>query len=234
MMSPVGATTTGALTVAATAAAAMALATWATAKMRAGTILGRARNQPPARVADLRTGDLVLFRWHTVPAVHDLVSAFTHVGLVVHGPGGAYLLETHMRGDGKDMGSARGGVHMYPLARRVGLYRGSVFALRLRPGASRPDAARLWSMLPGVHDVPFPARYARLFARRCVMGLGGGDAGVWKRGMFCSELVAAVLRATGTLSAAHDVSCTTPESFVGATGPDGTLVFGPPTRLARN
>lgn len=211
------------LTLAAVAVALMACVHCA-AWVRSKSLDGLAR----VDMDNLRTGDLVLFRWHTVGPVHQLFSVFTHVGMVVQRGGVKYILETHRRGDAACMGVFTGGVHLHRLHARVRAYRGRVFAQRLRPDAA-PDARNLWRRLPSLSDIPYDDHHRSHFGSCCVAGSVCAGCGRCerRRGMFCSEFVGLLLQLLGLLPPDAELGCLTPESFVHLQV-GGERLFGPP------
>lgn len=169
----------------------------------------------------LRTGDLLLFISSSASPVTQLISVFTHVGMVVERGGAQYILETHEQGDAARLGVFTGGVHLHPLRARVLAYEGRVCALRLRPGAA-PDELNLWRHLPSLSDIPFHSRYRSHYAGCCVAKSGCGR----RAGMFCSEFVGLLLKLLGLLPPETPLQCLTPESFVSLS------MYAPPVFLS--
>lgn len=189
--------------------------------------LGRQMDMPRCPLGDVRTGDVVLFRWDGTDFVHDLVSTFSHVGIVVVRGSEPWILETHKDGDGLRPG---GGVRAYPLKPRVRTYPGAAWVLKL-------DRTR-WDILPKdlesampeffhkPYDTEHKTRLATCFADS-VLGLPGGHGSAK---MFCSEFVGELLRRVGVLPREYDTACLTPESFVYLTA-DARRVFPEMLRL---
>lgn len=155
-----------------------------------------------------RTGDLVLFRWDGIDAAHELVSAFTHVGIVVMVRGRPCILETHRDGDARHMGIDGGGVRLYPLDLRVCTYPGGAWLLR----ANRTvDERALWRAARDLAGVPYDDDHRAHILRTCLLGR---PPKVPRDAMFCSEFVGELLVRAGVLPRHVGTSCLTPESFV--------------------
>lgn len=160
----------------------------------------------------LQTGDLVLFRWDGIDALHELVSAFTHVGMVVVVRGQPYILETHRDGDARRMGCEGGGVRVYPLQPRVRTYAGAAWALTLDRTRWRVDARALYEAARDLARVPYDDDHRAHILGTCVLGRAPKPG---RASMFCSEFVGELLARAGVLpKSGYDTSCLTPESFV--------------------
>lgn len=176
--------------------------------------LGDMLDLPRCPLADVQTGDVVLFRWDGTDLVHDLVSTFSHVGLVVLRGTEPWILETHRDGDGLNPGGS-GGVRAYPLKHRTQTYPGAAWVLRLDRERWSVRAEDVEAALPDLFHRPYDyghkSRLASCFADS-VLGLGGRSHGA--HSMFCSEFVGELLRHAGVLPNAYNTACLTPESFV--------------------
>lgn len=167
----------------------------------------------------LRTGDLVLFRYNEASLAHDLVSPFTHVGMVVDFDGKKCIIESHNRGDAKALGVLDGGVHVYDLKDRVRTYEGCTFVLRMRHGLHVDPGAEKYmkSKIPEEYAaIPYYESYASHIGMYCLPKALCDtcfDKPV-RRGMFCSEFVGLLLGDLGVLPPGRDVDCLTPTSFV--------------------
>jgi hypothetical protein len=130
------------------------------------------------------TGDLVYFRRDGVDPMHDWVSPYTHVAmLVVHPVTRVPLLaETVAEGDS----GMSAGVHVTDARARLSAYSGAVFASRIQ----KPLNAM--QVLDAVHDVktvPYP-RHVRWRVAECILRPLSHPSSAT---MQCSELVAYVL-----------------------------------------
>lgn len=191
-----------------------ALATLASLVGATGVLVTRsaATHMPVCSLTSARTGDVVLFRWDGTGIVHDLVSTYSHVGLVIVRDGEPWILETHKVGDARDLGYGGDGVRAYPLAERVQTYPGAAWILRLHPSlsVSSKDLERAFASLESTpYDYHSTKRMASCFVDT-VLGVGGSHA---SHKMFCSEFVGELLRRLGVLSSEYDTACLTPESF---------------------
>lgn len=160
-----------------------------------------------------RTGDVVLFRWDRTGIVHDLVSVFSHVGLVVERDGQPWILETHKHGDARALGYEGGGVRAYPLADRVRTYPGAAWVLKLDRTRWQVDSRRLERAFSSLADRPYDEDHVRRLGSCFVetaLGVGGSHG---SRAMFCSEFVGELLKGAGVFARGYDTACLTPESF---------------------
>lgn len=200
-------------------AAVTALAALASAVGVAGAMAARAAHihadTPMCPFANVQTGDVVLFRWDGTDAVHDLVSTFSHVGLVILRGGEPWILETHRHGDGPVGSGGGGGVRAYPLRTRVQTYPGAAWILKLNRSRWQVRPEDLDAALPELYEKPYDydhkSRLASCFAD-AVLGLPGRHHKD-RQEMFCSEFVGELLRRVGVLPQEYDTSCLTPESF---------------------
>lgn len=152
-----------------------------------------------------RTGDLVFFRAREVDLVHDLVSGFTHVGVVFRGPGeDARLLE--IRG-GDEVRGRKSGVSAPDLGRRVDEFDGQVC---VAPVKTAVDARRMARAFGALKHASYPDRL-RMHVAGCKLwpAYAPGDAT-----MMCSEFALRLLGAAGGLRVRW--RCQTPSDVMAA------------------
>jgi len=77
----------------------------------------------------VNTGDIILFRSYKIDIIHDIISPFTHIGLIIVQNNNYYILETHKKGDTKYMGFDTEGPNLYALYERLSKYKGELFIL---------------------------------------------------------------------------------------------------------
>lgn len=178
----------------------------------------RVQGLPSDGVDSLRTGDVILFRWRGISGAHELVSAFSHVGLVVVPRDGTrWVVEIHKDGDARAMGVEGGGVRAYPLRQRVATYPGTAYALKLDRARFDVDAAAILGALPELVSTPYDTAHKTHLGEHCVPKavcpscFGPSPK---RDGMFCSEFVGVLLQRAGVLPSDTDTGCLTPESFV--------------------
>lgn len=177
--------------------------------------------------ASLRTGDIILFRNKRASLAHDLVSPFTHIGMVVVHGDKKLTLETHAPGDTKALGVDRGGVNMYDLNRRLETYQGMMYVLKARPGLiNRGAQAILKRNIAKYMTIPYDdgaiahiGMYC-LPKRVCNVCFKAQE----RTRMFCSEFLGLVLQDMGILPPHLEIGCLTPTSFVNLTQ-NGTRLF---------
>lgn len=167
----------------------------------------------------LRTGDLVLFRSRAADPLRSVVSAFSHVGMVVDPGKGSgrpkLVLETHHEGDTDHMGfKRRGGVNLYDLDHRVATYDGNVYVLSLDPGFTL-DGAAVLDRVGAYAKMPFADGYRSWYIQQCMLRRGPRQP---PTAVFCSQFVGLVLRDFGVLPPDANVWCLNPQSFVAMEG----------------
>ena len=141
-------------------------------------------------LVEARSGDLVFFRARDIDLAHDLVSGFTHVGVVLRGGGGEEPRLLELRG-GAEAGGAATGVSSTDLRLRVLDTDGAVFVARVR----RPvDGAALGRSFNSLARSPYPARLrAHVAACKLWPAYDPGAA------MMCSEFAMRVLHGAGVM-----------------------------------
>lgn len=176
-------------------------------------------SQPWSRLREnLKTGDIVLFSGDTFAA--RLVRCFTgspwsHVGLVVRlpdMPGTPLLWEATRASKVSDIshGRAFDGVQLVSLDDRVVSYRGRIAVRRLQGVSADAEArARLDALMQAWHALPY-----RNFVRKHLSAwLRGSESLAWRKGGFCSELVAEVYRQWRLLPAERPAAHYVPRDF---------------------
>lgn len=153
------------------------------------------------RLADIRSGDIVLFE--TAGARRSLLesaaTSFSHVGIVVDG--GSRILEAH----GPEV-TGTPGTFTYDLKNRVSTYKGAIWIARY-PRQQVPP-----TILPARYvGIPYDSWYLRTF----VFGRRGASI------IFCSELVARVLRDDLGMRSNRTPHRTTPDDLATVYDPDG-------------
>lgn len=166
---------------------------------------------------NLQTGDLVLFRWHTVDILHDIISPFTHVGIVIILNNKKYILETHLKGDTKHMGNEAGGVHLYELQKRIDMYDGDNFILKIKDNLiNDTNSQTLYNNFSLYSKIPFHDNYTGHYKNYCLPKMACDKCFAYyeRKGMFCSEFVGFLLQELKILDKKHPIDCLTPSSFL--------------------
>ena len=159
-----------------------------------------------------QTGDLVLFRWFEVSPLHDLISTFTHVGMVVEIDGTKYIIESHLKGDTKHMGVHTGGVHLYDFDKRLSSYEGYKYLVKLKKHPSPNATKRFIANIPKYKQIPFYDDYTGYFKNICLPNRFCKSC-VQRRdrqGMFCSEFIGFCLKELQILEQDFDYHCLVP------------------------
>lgn len=165
---------------------------------------------------EAETGDLILFRWHTVDVLHELFSSFTHVGMIIEINSKKYILETHLKGDTIHMGYKSGGVHIYDLEERINMYEGDNYILKInRDLINKSNEKILYDNLQDYLLIPFQDEYRDHYTNVCIPNMFcDGCVKSTKKGMFCSEFIGFLLRELGILNEKVNTNCLTPSSFI--------------------
>lgn len=163
------------------------------------------------------TGDIVYFRWNTVAFEHELISPFTHIGIViVKSDGNKYILETHLSGDTNDIGIYKGGINIYPLKLRLTSYQGHKFISKLSNFA-RPSHKDIQDFIMKIDDyknnIPFHDDYKGYFINNCLKNRIFNSELQNKKGMFCSEFIGYCLTQLNITSKDFNFKCLVPGDF---------------------
>jgi hypothetical protein len=169
-----------------------------------------------------KTGDLILFRWHSVDIFHEMISPFTHVGMVVELNHQKYILETHSPGDTLHMGYETGGVHLYPLKQRISMYKGSNFLLKLNKNYNISIDE---NMIVQYYSIPFYDKYRQHYTEYCLPKKICNECISSKKleSMFCSQFIGFLLQETGILDKNVNIDCLIPNDFITIQNKNGKL-----------
>lgn len=165
------------------------------------------------------TGDLLLFRWHSVNLIQNFVSFFTHVGIVVEIENKKYILETHLKGDTAHMGVTDGGVHLYDLKERINMYNGYNFLLQLKEKYRNKNYEQIIKKnLNNYLKLPFFDNYKSYYMRQCfprkICNTCFSQAPPDTEMNYCSQFVGIVLKDLGVLDKNTNVNCISPYDFI--------------------
>ena len=177
------------------------------------------------------TGDIIYFRWKDVEFQHELISPFTHIGVVVSNQrsGEKYIIETHLAGDTSNMGVFTGGIHVYPFKLRLEKYEGHTFLSQLndndRPLMNVPEF--LGKVKQYKTTIPFHDDYNGYFKRNCLKNRICKNCFdiEEKKGMFCSEFTAFCLKELGIVEQDFNHKCMVPGDFRYIENSDGRNIY---------
>lgn len=166
-----------------------------------------------------KTGDILLFRWNTVDLVHNFVSFFTHVGIVVEIDNQKYILETHLKGDTKHMGNPNGGVHLYDLKDRIEMYNGHNFLLPLKDKFKSPNYNKIIKdNLDKYLKLQFFDNYKKYYMHQClprkICKTCFAQSSPDTKYIYCSQFVGMILKDLGLLDKKMDINCISPYDFI--------------------
>lgn len=165
----------------------------------------------------LKTGDLILFRWHSIDAMESLVTSFTHVGMVVKLNNNLYILETHMKGDTSHMGYETSGVNIYDLKNRINSYKGNIFLLPIKKKfMTFENEKEIILNITNYKKIPFHDKYENHFKNICLLKKICKNCinKTNKNEMFCSEFISKILQDINLMNENDDISCMTPHDLL--------------------
>ncbi len=166
-----------------------------------------------------KTGDILLFRWNKVDLVHNFISFFTHVGIVVEIDDKKYILETHLKGDTRHMGNPNGGVHLYDFKDRVNMYNGHNFLLPLKTKfKSRVHNKIIKDNISRYLKLPFFENYKKYYINQCLprkfcktcFSQPSPDTNY----IYCSQFVGMILKDLDLINKNTDINCISPYDFI--------------------
>lgn len=163
------------------------------------------------------TGDLIFFRWKEVSPYHEILSSFTHIGVVIVDNGEKYIVETHLEGDTSNIGVFSGGIHIYPLILRLKNYDGHLFLSKLNINDKPNINTKLF--LKNIEQykktIPFHNDYRNYFKKNCIKNrLCKNCFSIEEKvGMFCSEFIAFCLKELDIVDKDFEHRCIIPVDF---------------------
>lgn len=177
------------------------------------------------------TGDLVYFRWKEVVFSHEIISPFTHIGLIVIHPETKekLIVETHLAGDTSHIGIYKGGINIYPLKLRLSTYEGHAFLTKLKSKPLERDSVKFWNNLKTFKsEIPFHDEYAEYFTKNCLKKrLCKNCFDIDKKeGMFCSEFIGFALKQLNMVPQTFNHECLAPGDFRYIKNDKGEYLYG--------
>ena len=178
------------------------------------------KNTTTSEIYELaKTGDILLFRWNTVDLVHNFISFFTHVGIVVEIEDQKYILETHLKGDTKHMGNLHGGVHLYDFKDRINMYNGHNFLLPLKERFRNPNHSQIIKdNLDKYFNLPFFDNYKKYYMHQClprkICKTCFSNSSPDTKYIYCSQFAGMVLKDLGLISKDMNINCISPYDFI--------------------
>jgi len=185
------------------------------------------------KICDLAdTGDIIYFRWSNVDILHEIVSPFTHIGLVLIDPYTKYkyIIETHLKGDGEDLGILDEGIQKYNLKDRLQTYKGFTYLSKLK-NKYKPSLEKVIKFITNFKkfkkNIPFHGDYSNYFKMNCIKYKLCNDCFTIeeKDGLFCSEFVGFCLKELEIVNNAFDYKCMTPGDFMHSIDNDKNLLY---------
>jgi hypothetical protein len=178
------------------------------------------------------TGDIIYFRWTDVDIMHEIVSPFTHIGLVIINPytKHKYIIETHLKGDGKELGVLDGGIQQYNLNDRLQTYEGHTYLSKLK-NVYKPNLDQVLKLISNFKafkkDIPFYGDYSNYFKMNCIKYKLCNDCFTIeeKAGLFCSEFVGFCLKELQIVNNDFNYKCMTPGDFMYISDANKNLLY---------
>lgn len=167
---------------------------------------------------NVKTGDLIIYRWNTVDVGFRMFSKFSHVGMIVKKNKKLYLLETHPdENTNKKDKKSNDGVHLYLLKNRIEDYDGECFIAKLNPKYdTKYITNNIINNLKEYKKIPFDASFRDLFVYNYLKNLiTPFDVTVPnKESMFCSEFIGHILYKTDIYRHDKNLASLNPGSFL--------------------
>lgn len=165
------------------------------------------------------TGDLVYFRWHEVDFKHEIISPFTHIGMIIELDNIKYIIETHLKGDTENIGVYTGGVHIYPLKLRLSKYEGYNFLTKLSTNA-KPTNTDIMYFLENIDkykEIPFKNEYEDFYLQKCLKHNVCNDcfekSEPEQESLMCSSFIGFCLKELKIVPRDFNYTCLTPNDF---------------------
>lgn len=175
-----------------------------------------------------KTGDLILFKWHSLNIVREFASYFSHVGMVIEIKNKKYILETHLKGDTKVFGNFPGGVNIYNLKHRIMNYEGFNYIIPIQNNLITKDKKKLlMKKLIDYFKIPFNDNYANYYTFYCVPKIIC-DVCIDDKiinNMFCSQFMANILKDLDILDRKFSTLCISPESLLYLKNKNGFKIY---------
>ena len=169
------------------------------------------------KIYDLaETGDIIYFRWHTMDIDHEIISPFTHIGMIIVIGNIKYIIETHLAGDTSNIGVLTGGVNLYPLKLRINNYEGYTFLSKLNQ-INRPTDINVQDFITKIKDykqnIPFQNDYKGYFINNCLAKRVLSIEPEKTQEMFCSEFIGFCLNELNITNNDFNFKCLVPIDF---------------------
>ena len=143
----------------------------------------------------IKTGDIILFRYKNIDFIHEIISPFTHIGIIIINNNKSYILETHIKGDTLYMGYNNEGVNIYNLYDRLNKYDGNTYLLKLINPLSNKQINNLINNIPKYFKIPYIHNYKKYYFDKCINILCNQiENNKYNNGMICSEFISYVLQ----------------------------------------
>lgn len=159
----------------------------------------------------IKTGDIILFRHNKIDFIHELISPFTHIGIIIIINNKSYILETHEKGNTLYMGFNNDGVNIYNLYDRLNKYNGITYLLKLIKPLSNNNINYLINNIPKYLKIPYINNYKNYYFYNCLLSLNNNNN---KKGMICSEFISYILQDIFNNNNNNNYKCTSPVDFI--------------------
>jgi hypothetical protein len=161
----------------------------------------------------IKTGDIILFKYNKINLIHEIVSPFSHVGIVVIINNKSYILETHEKGHTLYMGFNNDGVNLYNLYDRLYKYKGTTYLLKMKKPFSIENINNLINNIPNYLKIPYINNYKKYYFNNCIINKQNNYSYTGtNEGMICSEFIAYVLQ--DILNYKINYKCVSPVDFI--------------------
>jgi hypothetical protein len=165
-----------------------------------------------------KTGDVICFRSKDSSLIHEIISPFTHIGIVIETINGKKILEIHDTNDLKHVGIYNTGVNMYDLKHRLETYEGETYLCQLRSEIENYNIKNLLFKINELNKLKFNTNHKEHLMKKCMKKrichvCFKPEPKKKLEYMFCSEFVGYILQELDVLDKDYDIACVLPGDF---------------------
>lgn len=164
-----------------------------------------------------QTGDLILYRWNYVESTFRFFSKYSHCSMIVKLNNKLYILEIHPTEFQDNKNLANGGVHLYPLKKRLLEYSGSCYFSNLKKKCNRKKIKnKILKKINNYKKIQFDRNFKHTFLLGSICNKIGIKYPFNKQDLFCSEFICKLMVDLELYDFKSDnFSFTSPETFTG-------------------
>lgn len=166
------------------------------------------------------TGDILLFRYKSLDPLHNIISLFSHIGMIyVDRNNKKKIIETHNSGDTKYLNLDNEGVQIYDIKDRIKGYEGNVYLAKNL--SQNINNNIIHNKLEMYKNIPFNTNYRNDFINQCLL-FSKYDT---SPKLQCSQFIGLLLKDLNVLPEDFNLTCLTPEYFLSLKDKNNELIF---------